>query len=322
MTKEELAILTTFSYVELFDYPLTASEILAYYVSDSPLARGDLETALARLIDQGVIFRDPLLGLHSFPDKVYIIERRLERAVSSSKLMKKARWVARCLSFFPGVRLVAVTGSLASLNSTADDDIDLMVITTHGRLWLTRALVFGVLKALKLKRGDRQVPGGAVCINVWMEEGDLLMGNKDQDLVIAFDVARAQVLLDKGGLWEKMIRANSWVFDLLPGFLSRLSAAPSLTKLLPTWLVPLLPIRALVGWILDRLETVFYKAQLAIIKRKFPNNPYIKVGPHRLWQHPTNTRGKILLRFEENRHQRLGSPVTVGGLLTTEASFV
>ena len=311
MTREEVGIISLLSYVELFDYSLNESEISSYYFGDPSANNANQEIikeSLNSLLDRGVISKDISTGLYFFPDKSYMVERRLEREASSRKILLKVSKISHLLAFLPWIRFIGVTGALSSLNSPSDDDADLMIITVHNRLWLARLTIFLALKILRLKKGQKRIRGGnAICVNVWMDEQYLTVSPQDRDLVVAYDIIRIKPLIDRDGLLEKFINSNSWVRNFFPSLQENYSAKRSRGEPLPfSFFSRLRNIFFLSNAIFDILERVAYKTQLSLIKKKFPDNLNIKESPYHLWQHPSDNRGRILNLYKSNVRKRLG----------------
>ena len=300
MNREENGIIRLLSYTELFGFPLRESEIVTYFFGDCLPERGSFRRVLAKLVAQKTLCYDTPSGFYFFPGGFPLVRQRQEREEVSRVVLSKAVRVAKFLSLLPSVKLIGVTGSLSCLNSSAKDDIDLMVITAHKKLWLTRFVVFSFLKLLRLKKeSGKSRDSQAVCINVWMDEEDLVIGAKNQDLVVAYDLARVKVLVDKEEIYSKMILLNLWIADFLPMYVAgfpRVKVPVNQTK--KTYH----PLRLA---LLDRLEEFAYRVQLKVIKRNFPANPHVQESATRLWQHPSATRGKILIRYGENLSRRL-----------------
>jgi len=298
MTKEEIGIISLLSYVELFGYPLKESEIFSYYFGDPPAGNVDrriIKESLDYLVGRGVISKDISTELYFFPDKSYTVELRLEREISSRKILLKVSKLSRFLAFLPWIRFIGVTGALSSLNSSPDDDADLMIIAAHNRLWLTRLITFLTLKIFHLKKGQKRIRGGnAICVNVWMDEKYLAVSPQDRDLVVAFDIIRIKPLVDKDDLLKKFINNNSWVVNFFPLFQENYSAKQGREE-------SFFPLKV----IFDILERVAYKTQLRLIRKNFPDNLNIKESPYHLWQHPTDNRGRILNLYKSNVRKRL-----------------
>lgn len=78
---------------------------------------------------------------------------------------KAQRW-ARIIGLLPFVRRIYLTGSVASGRATTQSDIDLLIVAGVNRLWITRALVVGVLKLFNQYGGT-----GKFCPHYWVADG-------------------------------------------------------------------------------------------------------------------------------------------------------
>jgi hypothetical protein len=67
-----------------------------------------------------------------------IAETRKHRAQIAKRLWPKATRYGQIIARLPFVRMVAITGSLAMNNTDEGKDVDYMIITSPGRLWICR----------------------------------------------------------------------------------------------------------------------------------------------------------------------------------------
>jgi len=200
----EEAVLKTVAYVDIFDYPLTLPEIHRYLVG-FPASSADVErvTGNGRLADEHLERQDMFFAL---PGRGAIIETRRKRARVAGQLWPIALRHGRLIAALPFVRMVAVTGSLAVDNAEANADIDYLVVTEIGRLWLSRAMVILVVRHAA-RRGVK------LCPNYFVTERALLFS--EHNLYTAWEVAQMVPIF---GLetYERMRKLNSWVYDYLP----------------------------------------------------------------------------------------------------------
>ena len=203
LTPLERAILQAIGYADVFDYPLTATEIWGNLV-EAAAGEEDVLTALnsprlaTRLISQE--------GYHILPGRTALVELRRERAAASSQLWPRAQHYGRLIAALPFVRMVAVTGALAVNNSGPGDDIDYLVITGPGRLWLARAFTI-----LLVKRAARR--GDLICPNYFLSEGALAL--PERDLFTAHELAQMRPLAGYD-VYRHMLTLNAWAGDFLP----------------------------------------------------------------------------------------------------------
>jgi hypothetical protein len=105
----------------------------------------------------------------------------------------------------PFVRMVAVTGALA-MDNIADDDIDYMVVTEPGRLWLCRALVVGLVRTAALR-------GTQLCPNYFVSERALELS--ERNLFTAHEVVQ-MVPLTGLDTYHRFRTVNRWTETFLP----------------------------------------------------------------------------------------------------------
>ena len=155
----ERAILETLAYSDVFDYPLTLDELHRYLTF--PATKEEVMNCLKTLPSVS-----SFSGFYFLSHRRALVDIRLERESTSRSAFRLALSYGRILGKLPFVRMVAMTGSLAVLNLSNDVDMDYMLITQHGRLWLARAfaVIFGRLIRLF---GDR------ICVNLLISESTL-----------------------------------------------------------------------------------------------------------------------------------------------------
>jgi len=234
------AVLQTVAYADVFDYPLTADEVHRYLIGHTAsrgtvrgiLSNGQLVPSL--LSRQGRYFT--LCGREA------AVDTRRQRAAVSAELWRRAVRYGRLLGNLPFVRMVAVTGALA-MDNVADGDIDYLIVTEPGRLWLCRALVVAVVR-LASRRGV------TLCPNYFLSERVLEL--EERNLFTAHEVAQMVPIL---GLerYEQFRLLNRWTDAFLPNASGtpRRLAASGLKRGL-RWLE--LPLRSRLAGPLERWE--------------------------------------------------------------------
>lgn len=204
LTPLETAILRTVAYADVFDYPLTEREIHRFLIG-IPASESDVRAALA---SGGLMLE--CLEMHGsyyvLAGHSAIISVRDQRARTAHDLWQVALHYAKHMARIPFVRMVAVTGALAVDNPAEADDIDYLIITEPGRLWLCRAMVIGIVKLARWH-------GHHLCPNFFLSERALHIA--DQSAFSAHELAQ-MIPLAGAEMYERMMDTNRWMLDTLP----------------------------------------------------------------------------------------------------------
>jgi hypothetical protein len=198
------AIVATVAYADVFQYPMTIDELHRYLIGVSA-SRAEVESLLRSspevrerlsLVDGYVL----LAGRES------IVETRRRRAAVAAQLWGPAVRYGHQIARLPFVRMVALTGALSVENVEQGADIDYMVVTEPGRLWVCRLLTIALVRAAAM-RGD------IVCPNYFLADTALVI--EDQSLYTAHELT--QMLPISGAeTYQQMRRVNRWSDAFLP----------------------------------------------------------------------------------------------------------
>ena len=200
----EQAAIRTVAYADVFDYPLQFLEVHRYLHGTAATTEAT-EAALARCSAPGgaLCSRDGFYTLHG---REGLIALRDRRAAVANGLWPAGLSYGRLIAALPFVRMVAVTGSLAWHNVDTGGDIDYLIVTDPGRLWLCRLLVALVRRAAR--RG-----GVKLCANYLISTRALAFAHRN--LYTAYEVARMTPIAGLG-MYRRLRRANPWVEAYLP----------------------------------------------------------------------------------------------------------
>jgi hypothetical protein len=204
------AILHTVIYADLFDYPLTAKQIHRFLTGyAAPLATVEEYLASDTKLSTQLDSIPPFWFLSG---RDHLVRLRQEREAYAQVLWSAAWRYGHLVATMPFVRLTAVTGSLTMNNATsAQDDVDLLLVTRRGRVWLARGLAILVVHlAARL--------GFEICPNYVMAEQHLRIG--EQNLFTAHELAQ---LVPLYGLdtYLALMESNAWLNGYLPNFAPR-----------------------------------------------------------------------------------------------------
>ena len=200
----QAAILKTLLYADIFDFPLLETEITHYLIE----ARATPEAVHAALTGDGwlaerITARDGFYCLRGREDTV---ARRRERDRASAALWPTARGWGQVLACLPFIRSVIVTGALAAGNPARDDDIDYLIVTAPGRLWLARALCTTIVRLAGLTHQR-------LCPNYLLAETRLALD--ERNLFTARELAQMKPVYGSR-VHQRMRDENDWAAAYLP----------------------------------------------------------------------------------------------------------
>ena len=208
------AIVYTAAYADVFEYPLTAAELHRYLigVTASPDMLEDLLGEKKILTQTG--------RYYTLPGREQIAALRAQREQNSRRLWPKATYFSTILANLPFIRMLAITGSLAVNNVEDDADVDFLIVTAPGRLWLARAAVLSVARFAALA-------GVRLCPNYLISEQALVFPN--QTLYAAHELFQMVPLFGMDVYWQ-ICRLNSWREQYLPNAQGLPPAATALNR--------------------------------------------------------------------------------------------
>jgi len=108
-------------------------------------------------------------------------------------------------------------------NAPAGDDIDYLIVTAPGRVWLARGLAVGVVRLARLF-------GAGLCPNYVLAQSAL--SQQKRNLFIAHDLAQ-MVPLAGQAVYAEMLAANTWAQAYLPQ--ARRSLPAEAEQAAPLW---------------------------------------------------------------------------------------
>jgi hypothetical protein len=202
----ETAVWRTIAYSDVFDYPLRLPEI-HHFLESVPADLAAVERVLAngRLRPHHLSHRPPYYML---PGREAIGQTRQRREAFSQTLWPAAARYGRLIASLPFVRMVAVTGSLAvnNVDERLGSDIDYLIVTGNGRVWLSRAFIVAVVR-LAARRGYELCPNYILAASA--------LAFPDQNLYTAHELLQMVPLY---GLetYRQIRQVNTWVTQFMP----------------------------------------------------------------------------------------------------------
>jgi hypothetical protein len=205
-----LSVLRTLLYFDIFNYPLTAAEIMKFS-SASIQSTGLLAFEIDHLISEELVHRfGEFYTLHKDEGAV---EQRLKGNQEAARLMPLAQKRARLISRFPFVRAVMASGSLSKGYMDEKSDLDFFVVTAPNRLWIARTLFVLYRKAFVPKSRHKEF-----CTNYFLSADKLRIEEKN-----LFTATELATLIPLSGLdsYYKLMLENNWIHEYLPNFVTR-----------------------------------------------------------------------------------------------------
>lgn len=250
MNELQTAILRTLVYFDIFDYPLTLTEVWKWLnitdsspinhqaimdnapinansspitpaysaaVADSAGRRGwlaNIQEALGQMPDK----IQTKNGFYFLPGREPIIEERLRRYGYAETKYRRALKFIKIFRFIPFIKMIAVCNNLAYSNCSKKGDIDLFIITQKNRLWLTRFLVVGLLKLLGVRPAAAKKQD-TIDANFFLSEDNLNLESVkigQDDIYLTYWIDQLVPIYDIGDTYQKFHNANQWIKKTLP----------------------------------------------------------------------------------------------------------
>jgi predicted nucleotidyltransferase len=292
-------ILKTLAYFDIFNYPLTGTEILQFTPSkDEEL----FNEALKTLLEEKVIFK--IGGFYSLKNREILADRRIEGNLRATHQLKTAQRIARILNYFPFVQTVCVSGSLSKNFADRKSDIDFFIITEANRLWTARTCMH-FLKKLSYLAGKQHW----FCMNYYIDEKGMEITEKN-----IFTAMEIVTLKPMAGLdcYKKFMIANSWTTHYFPQQKSFFSSKSGLKKMFIKRMIEKI-FRSKFG---DRIEKWLMTLTDKRWKRKTQKNKLndhgdkiaMLVSPHFSKPDPEIFQTKIIKEYELRMQKLLATP--------------
>ncbi len=288
------AIIRTLCYADVFDYPLTRKELHRYLIYHSTTNLMRVKREIGKLLEKKSIGeQDGYIYLNKRKDIVNLRKKR--KAIAQNKNMI-ARKIASILKLIPSIQMIALTGAVAMENASDDDDIDLMIVTSENRLWLTRLLVIPLLSTITKRRtpdvGNLNTNQSlklknSLCLNLFLDEASLQVPKAKQNLYTAHEVIQTKTLWRRGHTDMVFLQENKWCDKYLPNarinqYQNTSNKYPNKTQIIPGTLI------------LNQLNAASFNLQTWYMRNRITSE---RVTKHSAFFHPRDTGKHILKRY-------------------------
>lgn len=257
------------AYHDIFDFPLTKKELYVWKTG----SKTKLKNLTFKVESKNKYFFRRGRGK--------IIETRIKREKSSEKKLRIAKKASKLIATIPNVLFVGITGALSMKNASKKSDIDFLIITKNGSLWTTRMVCYLVLflNGYKVRKPGLKNEKDKLCLNMWLDENDLIWPVKDRNIYTAHEIAQIIPLTNKGKIHQKLLFENDWILDYWPNSIS-IPKGMKNRKNIPKNI--------------DILENILFKLQYLYMKSKITREV---ITPTRAVFHPNNWGKKVLTRL-------------------------
>lgn len=193
------------AFFNLFDFPLTPYEIFIHLGRQYPLT----ETILA-LDSLGTIF-DNKNGFYFLKGREPLVQLRQERYNYSVRKLKIARRYAKVFSWLPFIKVVTLANVIGAHNMRDEGDIDFFIISSRGRIWLSRFFCAGISKILK-KRPTQKIKRDKLCLSFYISDDFLNLDSlkiEPEDPYFDYWLKTMVLLYNKKRTYENFLLANN-----------------------------------------------------------------------------------------------------------------
>jgi len=213
--REEIkrAILKTLIYSDIFNYPLSQDELWKFLIGKK-IDKESFDQLLEDSLPEKVNFKNNFYCLKGRED---IVQIRLARKKESQKKIVTAKKIIKQLTLLPTIQFIGISGALSLGNSSKEDDIDLFVIASKDRLWLTRLtiIIFLLFMGRYRRRNEIEV-SDKICLNMLIDETALVFHKIRQNLYTAHEIVQLMQVFERNDMYKKFMGENKWVEKFLP----------------------------------------------------------------------------------------------------------
>ena len=274
-------------YFDIFNYPLTLNEI-ARHSTISTFSETELLKELEALQQRKIIHTSQ--NFFFLPQKEYTVDRRIPGNKKADLYIKKARKISKFISYFPFIEGIFLSGSISKGFADHDSDIDYFIVTSPGRLWLSRTMLI-LFKKLFLFNSKKYF-----CLNYFIDSNHLEIPDKN-----IFTAIELKYLLPTYNerIYQNILKSNHWANEYLPNFKLE---NPNILPERKVFIRKVLE-KALGGYIGNILDDLCLKSTERFWKYKFRKKAdqsgiSIHCKKHVSKFHPQSFQNKVLEKYE------------------------
>lgn len=227
---DQLEIIKAVLYFEIFDYPLTVTEL--YENSAISLSKQAFDAELQKLVEDRILSRSGDFILSRNGKEQHITKRELGNK-AAGKVMPVAYRYSKKIASFPFVEGICLSGGLSKQYYDEHGDIDFFIITKPGRLWLCRT--FLIIRYKLLPRHLKKY----WCVNYFIASSNLPI--PENNVFTGTEMAYLIPTVNYE-MYENLLQQNAWYKKRFPNKAMRSNAnciatPEPLMKRLVEWLL-------------------------------------------------------------------------------------
>jgi hypothetical protein len=208
------AIVRAIVFFDLFDYPLSPYEIWQYLDQRATLLE------IKNILHEGLEGIASANGFYFLSSRQEMLLERQKRYHFSATKFKLARRAAKLFRLVPFIEMIAVSNIIGAHNLRDGSDIDLFIVTSPQRLWLTRLFCAGLAKILGW-RPTRDVKKNKICLSFYISSDNFDLRSlklNSADLYFNYWLAGLVPVYDRHQTYTRLIAANPWLKECLPNW--------------------------------------------------------------------------------------------------------
>lgn len=206
-------ILKTLALFDIFSRPLTDFEIWQYLTV--PASYSEVRRVLE---NNEVNFNlENQYGFFYLPNRSDIIETRRQRYSETDKKLKIAQRRLLLISWLPWIKLICLANNIGSRNIRREGDLDLFIITSANRIWLTKLLTTTILALSGLRPTEKRFQN-KLCLSFLVDETKLNLESilLSDDPYVPCWLAGLMPLRGDWNVYLKLMDNNLWLKKSLP----------------------------------------------------------------------------------------------------------
>ncbi len=173
------SILQTIAFFDIFEFPLTAEEIMEYlYNYKKPVhikeIKGTLEKMATLKPEQSKESIEKIHDYYVMKGRGKLVDLRKGRKFIAEKFWGRVRQYGQYMVKVPFVEMIGVCNNLAYNNPTELSDIDLFIVIREGRMWFTRLIISLIAQFYGVRRHGDKI-AGRFCLSFFITPKKLNM---------------------------------------------------------------------------------------------------------------------------------------------------